>query len=244
MKSIIFDRQQKIGVTSDTHVGHGNILQYCMRPWLSKEELSVVRIGQRIKVSPESILAHDDAIIERTNAVLGSDDVLIHCGDVAWKSKVDGKSTLGNYRDRLTVKNIYVATGNHDDYDDLVHVFGRDRVFERFMIRVGEYKSVIDHYPGHSWLESHHGAFLLYGHVHGNLWDRHLTNPAWLLSLDVGVDTHGFNPWIWDKDIIPLFASRRVQWQEWRDRTYSKKEGGGMAPKLGEKDNGGMVRQK
>ena len=41
---------------------------------------------------------------------------------------------------------------------------------------------------------SHHGAWHLYGHSHGNLPDTRTS-----LSMDVGVDTHDFRPWHFDE---------------------------------------------
>jgi hypothetical protein len=45
-----------------------------------------------------------------------------------------------------------------------------------------------------SRLGSHHGAWHLYGHSHGNLPDTPTS-----LSMDVGVDTHDFQPWHFDE---------------------------------------------
>jgi hypothetical protein len=44
------------------------------------------------------------------------------------------------------------------------------------------------------WNRSHHGAWHLYGHSHGNLPDTPTS-----LSMDVGVDTHDFQPWHFDE---------------------------------------------
>jgi calcineurin-like phosphoesterase family protein len=60
---------------------------------------------------------------------------------------------------------------------------------------------VICHYAMRVWNRSHHGAWHLYGHSHGNLPDT----PS--LSMDVGVDTHDFRPWHFDK-ISTLMAER------------------------------------
>jgi len=52
------------------------------------------------------------------------------------------------------------------------------------------------------WNLSHHGSWHLYGHSHGNLPDTPTS-----LSMDVGVDTHGFRPWHFD-EISTLMAER------------------------------------
>jgi calcineurin-like phosphoesterase family protein len=41
------------------------------------------------------------------------------------------------------------------------------------------------------WLHHGRGTWQLYGHLHGNLPDDPLS-----LSMDVGVDTHDFRPWL------------------------------------------------
>ena len=46
---------------------------------------------------------------------------------------------------------------------------------------------VLCHYALRVWDRSHHGAWHLYGHSHGNL-------PSQGRSFDVGVDCHGFRP--------------------------------------------------
>jgi hypothetical protein len=62
--------------------------------------------------------------------------------------------------------------------------------------------------------------------------ERRSKNPAWAMSLDVGVDDHGFRPWLWKEELVPLFDSRAAAWGEWRARTYpAPKERGGMAMK-------------
>ena len=53
---------------------------------------------------------------------------------------------------------------------------------------------VICHYAMRVWNRSHHGAWHLYGHSHGNLPDTPTS-----LSMDVGVDTHDFRPWHFDE---------------------------------------------
>lgn len=234
MRTVRIEKGRTVGVTSDTHYNHRKIIGYCERPWLFFDTDNRLRKerGEPYEVSDEIVRMHDDYLIDRCNARLGEDAVLIHCGDVAW----NGRAKLGEYRDRLRAKAVYVCVGNHDDEDDLVHVFGREFVAERWEVAVdgpgGVRTAVADHYPGHSWQGSHRGTWLLFGHVHGKLDRRHETNPGWLLSQDAGVESHGFGPWLWQEELVPLFDGRRVAWQAWRDREYATpKELGGMAVK-------------
>jgi hypothetical protein len=57
-------------------------------------------------------------------------------------------------------------------------------------IHVGKQGIVLCHYAMRVWPHSGHGAWQLYGHSHGNLPDDPLS-----LSMDVGIDSHGFCPW-------------------------------------------------
>jgi calcineurin-like phosphoesterase family protein len=235
MKEIVLSEGRRIGVTSDTHYGHSNIIQYCLRPFMSPEEYAMVLMGEdarvekghpaKVKLSADSLARQNAALVDGINSVLGADDVLIHAGDVAWRDL----ATLQEFRDRLAVKEIYVAIGNHDVESELVQVFGRDRVFERFLVQVGRQRAVVDHYPGYSWQESHKATWLLFGHVHGAANAARKENPQYALSIDVGVDSHDFKPWLWTK-LVDLFAARKPAFDRWCRKTYPGKEAGGMAP--------------
>lgn len=225
MKEISFDPSRKIGLTSDTHYGHANIIQYCLRPWLSDAELTEVQKGNKIKVSDDTLRRHDDALVERINDTLGPDDVLIHAGDVAWR----GLETLREFRERVRVREIYFTVGNHDKEEDLCEVFGRERVAERFALTVGEQLAIVDHYPADRWHNSHYGSWLLFGHCHGALNAARRTNPAYSMSIDIGVDSHDFRPWLWP-ELVALFAERKPTFERWRAKAYPGKDAGGMAP--------------
>jgi hypothetical protein len=50
MRTIEIPAGVNVGVTSDTHAGHANILQYCLRPWLPPEDRMRVAAGEKVKV--------------------------------------------------------------------------------------------------------------------------------------------------------------------------------------------------
>lgn len=216
MDVINFTRQQlrgrKIGVTADLHIGHANILAYMKRPWLPKDFDLTAIDGRRPNVPKSAVKAHDEAIVTRFNATLSEADILFCVGDVAWW----GVPKLQWLRENLLVKEIYFVVGNHDEHSELVEVFG-PCVYERLYVSVegngGYAHAVLDHYPGYSWFNMRKGAWQLFGHVHGGLNNRHEMNPWWLMSLDVGVDSHNFYPWLWAQELVPLFQSRREQWR-------------------------------
>lgn len=237
MKTIQIAKGRRVAISSDPHVGHRGIIGYCRRPWLYLDTDNRRRgeAGEAYKVSDAALAAHDDAIIANINRVAGPDDVLFLLGDIAWgEPGGSGLKKLRQFRDRLACREIHVMVGNHDDETDLRTVFGDAFVYERLFVQVdgpaGRREAVLDHFGADVWHRSHHGSWLLFGHSHGGLDGRHLKNPAWLLSLDVGVDSHDFRPWLWHEELVPLMDSRRAAWQAWRDATYSTpKDKGGMA---------------
>src|SRR5579883_798390 len=178
MRTIRIEKGRRLGVVSDTHYNHRNIIAYCLRPFMTENERVAVLAGERPKLSDATLRRHDDTLIAECNRLLGPDDVLVHAGDVAW----NGLTKLAEYRRRLNVGTVYVAVGNHDDESDLAAVFGGDFVFERFRLEVdgpgGLRSAVVSHYPEHTWDGSHKGVFHLYGHVHGKLDGRHAGNPG------------------------------------------------------------------
>lgn len=228
MRSWTVPANQRVFVASDTHYGHANILKYCLRPWLSPERRADVLAGRPVEVTEAECRSHDDALVDNINWTVGPGDLLLILGDVAW-----GREKLAEFRSRLGAFEVVVCVGNHDDEDELAEVFGRSRVFERLMLVVegsgGDRKFVCDHFPAHSWEQSHHGTGHLFGHVHGRLDHRRLGENQFALTLDVGVDSHDYKPWNLREEIIPLFDRSRPRWKTWRDVTYGDKDRGAMA---------------
>ena len=68
-------------------------------------------------------------------------------------------------------------------------------------------KRVVFTMGGKGGVRSHHGAWHLYGHSHGNLPDTPTS-----LSMDVGVDTHDFRPWHFDE--INLLMTEKAKGAE------------------------------
>lgn len=223
MKEVRLDGSKRIAVSSDQHFGHRKIIQYCRRPWLyfDTDNRRREQRGEPYVISDAALAAHDKALVDNINGAVDSNGILVLCGDVAWK----GIETLKSFRAQLAVQTIYVTIGNHDDEDDLVRVFGRDYVFERFKLVVdgpgGTRKAIINHYPELSWEGSHKTTWSLNGHSHGNLDNRHENNPGLLLSLDVGVDSHDYKPWLWQEELMPLMDSRTAAFKEWASKEYN-----------------------
>jgi hypothetical protein len=55
----------QVWFTADTHFGHGNIIKYCQRLFLSPEEFAVSRDDRcnRLRLSDATVKRHDDALL-------------------------------------------------------------------------------------------------------------------------------------------------------------------------------------
>jgi calcineurin-like phosphoesterase family protein len=177
--------------TSDWHLGHSNIIKYCRRPFVTDTESELLAMADRgsipasdIRISLESTKRMTDTIIDNTNAVVGEDDFLVHAGDFLFSNRDVLFDTLEAYRKRIVCKNIILIWGNHDDaLRDLYFNTGRYKgnqwsresttaramfhaAYDQFMFNVSGQKIFVNHYPARSWDCAHHGAWMLYGHVH------------------------------------------------------------------------------
>lgn len=195
--------------TSDSHYGHGNIIKYSKRPFLSPEDKNKLsNIGvwntdswikdnalnesaseafNKFRLSDESVYMMDDALINETNAVVGENDVLWHLGDFAFAGKYDYYAKCRSYRDRIKCKNVNLVWGNHDNRI-IRDLFGE--TYDLKMIRVPNQRTniVLCHYAMAVYDGSHKGNLHLYGHSHSEAepWLDHMMPGR--KSLDVGVD--------------------------------------------------------
>jgi calcineurin-like phosphoesterase family protein len=152
--------------TSDFHLGHRNIIRYCNRSFDSIQEM-------------------DATLLANLNSKVGENDVLYFLGDFC----LGGTDQAKLYRDRIVCRNIHIIEGNHDSaVRELKGAFySWNQMTE---IRVGGQRIVLCHYAMRVWHHSSRGVWHLYGHSHGNLPDEPTS-----LSIDVGVDSHDFQPW-------------------------------------------------
>lgn len=161
--------------TSDTHFGHANIIKHCNRPFATVEEM-------------------DQAILDRINAKVQTNDVLYHLGDFSFRG-----GDPAQYRQRLHCKNVILIMGNHDpSYADgsprpeFASLFSAVHSLTQLKVEIAPGASqriVLCHYAMKVWDRSHHGTWHLYGHSHGSLPDDPNS-----LSWDVGVDVNNFEP--------------------------------------------------
>lgn len=154
--------------TADTHFGHEKAMRYAGRPF-------------------DSIEAHDEALIDNWNRVVGPHDLVYHLGDFMLPIE-HGRAV--EILDALNGE-IRFCLGNHDSWSKLgaalVVARGLDasRQIEHVMyVRHGEHRFWLSHYRHAVWKGSQRGVFHVYGHEHGE-------GPkvgAWNRAMDVGVD--------------------------------------------------------
>lgn len=117
---------RNIWVISDTHFNHGNIIDYCERPFKSTEEM-------------------DNTLVENWNKVVKDNDVVYHLGDVYFSGgRTDGyiSTLLSRLRGRQRL-----VLGNHDNGKDpiLQTRFQKISVWRMFP----EFGLLLTHVPVH-----------------------------------------------------------------------------------------------
>ena len=138
------------------------------------------------QISKASIEHHDASLLETINGCVKTNDTLWILGDFCLR---DPKKAAV-YRQSLRCKNVHLIWGNHDPR-------GLEPLFssatEQGMVNVNGQAIWLNHYPMRSWNGSFHGAWQLYGHVHGRLQGEDAQTP-YLLTRDVGVDACDYRP--------------------------------------------------
>ena len=186
--------------TSDLHLGHGNIIRYCRRPFLAEADLEVFdryfENGQwiadppssiRHRFSTDAIASMDDTLIEAINSTVRPEDTLWHLGDFAFSTrKSNYEAACRRYRDRINCRDIRFVFGNHDQRSTIRKVF--EYTYDLAETEINGVPTVLCHYAMAIWNRSHHNAFHLYGHSHSAaeaMLDEAFPNRR---SIDVGVD--------------------------------------------------------
>lgn len=159
--------------TSDTHLGHKKIIEYCNRPF-------------------KDVYLMDKAIVENWNEVVSDDDTVYHLGDFAFGG-------IKNYLPHLN-GNIILIRGNHDRDNDIRGCEDL-KIVQNMDYVAGGLKFKLNHRPvfvpgtndpfndaeRRSVIKLKDYDYIMCGHVHEK-WVKLQKN------INVGTDAWGFKP--------------------------------------------------
>jgi len=161
---------------SDLHLGHGNIIRLCERPFASVEEM-------------------DAALIENWNRKVKKEDVVYVLGDVVWD-----KRKVAYYMEQLAGRKILI-TGNHDvgwaKREECQRYF--ELVAPYLELRLDGHPITLCHYPLLEWNfsreeEKKRLGYLIHGHIHNRVSEEYLPLFLRFNALNAGADVNGFAP--------------------------------------------------
>jgi len=127
-----------IWFTSDHHFGHKNILEYekYTRPFVDLDEM-------------------EEALIDKWNCVVKSNDIVWHLGDFAFGAKNIAVADRLNGRKKLIL-------GNHDIYPIAEYAKYFEKIYGAFVYK----NCILSHIPVHSDILSDRWSLNIHGHLH------------------------------------------------------------------------------
>ncbi len=130
---------------SDLHFGHEKIIALCNRPY-------------------SSVKVMNDDIIQKINAVVSEKDTLYILGDVSCYNYYPVKRL-----NQIGCRKILIP-GNHDKHWLNDEKFKKcfDQIKQTMIIKDGQYKIFLSHYPMAEWDGYFKGIYHFYGHVHNS----------------------------------------------------------------------------
>jgi calcineurin-like phosphoesterase family protein len=168
--------------TADLHFAHANILKHM--PARGRQFADIEHM--------------ENCFIADINHRVKPNDTLVIAGDFCWKA-----ARVGSFRQKLNVRNILFAFGNHDAHS-ATGAFSQvgHMLFPKFK---GKHFHV-QHYPCVSWRKMSHGGIHCYGHSHGMFEEELDRLWPYRNSIDIGIDNayrlHGvFRPFHIDEVI-------------------------------------------
>jgi calcineurin-like phosphoesterase family protein len=173
----IKEEMQRIHFTADLHHSHPKIIDICNRPVYVDYEGDKSLKNREYKELLDQ--AHNEWLVKEVfNKHIGKNHTVYILGDVS----MDKKTEAEKFIDRLN-GNKFLIIGNHDKnihnstrFSQITQI--KDFSFSRGGLNI---HIALCHYPLASWNRKPHGAWHLYGHVHGRYKNSGL-------SLDVGID--------------------------------------------------------
>lgn len=202
---IQINNKQNTFFCSDPHYGHSGIV-LGTSPWEDKR-------GCR---HFETIEDMNRTLINNINSLVGEDDILFCLGDWSFGSYKTGENitNIRKFREQIKCKNIHLIFGNHDseiisNKDNSKELFSSTAYYREIIVieqplsqkeKATKQKIVLSHYSHRVWNNMQSGAWMLFGHSHGNL------KGVEGKSIDVGFDTNYLKPYSYQKikDIMSI----------------------------------------
>lgn len=163
----------KVFFTSDLHLFHKEVIDYCGRPFNSTPEMN-------------------KALIDNWNSVVPKDGIVFDLGDMMFTGSIELISDMRS----LLNGTIYRCLGNHDGRNkhsrDVIKEIFDGHIYDALNITVGETEFFLSHYPHFAWPR---GCYHLYGHVHSgpNSTSTEIP-PVHKYRYDVGADNNNYTP--------------------------------------------------
>ena len=170
---------------SDMHFGHKNVIKFDNRPFNDVDEM-------------------DAELIRLWNSKVSADDHVYIIGDLCFRN---------GRQEQWYIKQLnghkHLILGNHDvkiqsNAEAMAYFESVDQIK---IIKDGEKDIVLCHFPLASWPMENHGAWHIYGHVHGNRGDgtrydaiEYMYNKG--RALNAGCMLNGFTPASFEELII------------------------------------------
>jgi calcineurin-like phosphoesterase family protein len=177
----------RLWFTSDYHLGHKLILDYCNRPFKTLDEMN-------------------KQIIKRHNERVNPEDTVFHIGDFCFKSANDrgnGQNIKYDYWLSQLNGNIILLQGNHD-----LHNSVKTKI-QKVIVSIGKKRISLIHNPEHADVNY---EINLVGHVH-NSWQikRIKRGNSFTDCINVGVDVWDFKPVTWEEILKRLHQWRKKE---------------------------------
>lgn len=133
--------EERIFITSDTHFGHHNIIEYEARPFQDVEEMN-----------------HE--LIKRWNQVVGPKDLVYFLGDFGMGRSAFLREVLFNLNGQISI-----VRGNHDDSLTKLIEIGFSLVADQLDLEYMGMMFIFTHQP--QLLMHSDGVVNIHGHIHG-----------------------------------------------------------------------------
>jgi calcineurin-like phosphoesterase family protein len=149
----------------------------------------------------------NETIVNNWNKVVNEDDIVYFLGDFIFGNSAQTKDLFFKLKGKIkiiwgnhdsTLKQFLKGINNYPELKKRIEILG-----DYAEIKINEQDITLCHYAMKIWNHSHHGAWNLFGHSHGNLPDDPHS-----LSFDVGVDCHNFSPISFDE--VSKIMSKKV----------------------------------